>query len=45
MNFECKNCRYRFKSDLDQKNKSCPYCGKKSIIPESTVDELLSEID
>jgi len=45
MNFVCKNCNYRFESKLDQKGKSCPYCGNRSVIAEPTADDLLEEAE
>jgi len=41
--FVCKNCDYRFKSELEQVGKKCPYCGKEGIIRELSAEELLNE--
>lgn len=39
----CKNCNYRFESQIERKGRKCPYCGKDSVIEEPSVDELLME--
>ncbi|MBI3623785.1 hypothetical protein HY212_06940 [Candidatus Pacearchaeota archaeon] len=41
--YRCRNCNYRFDSQIDRTGKSCPYCGKNSIIEEPNVDQLLME--
>ena len=41
--FICKNCGYKFNSELEQNKKKCPYCGKIGIIKEPSAEELLKE--
>ena len=43
MRFVCKHCGYRFESSNSQKERSCPYCGNKSIIDEPNADDLLND--
>jgi len=45
MKFVCKECNYRFESDLDQKDKLCPYCGEKGVEKEKSADEMLKDVD
>lgn len=42
-NFICKNCNYRFKSELDRIGKMCPYCGENKVIAEQNAEEILKE--
>lgn len=41
--FICKNCNYRFESELEQIKRKCPYCGQIKIIKEPTAEDLLKE--
>ncbi|GBE20430.1 hypothetical protein BMS3Abin17_01171 [archaeon BMS3Abin17] len=41
--FACKNCNYRFNSEVNHTEKKCPYCGKKDVIKEPSAEELLKE--
>lgn len=44
MKFVCNECNYRFKSENESSEKSCPYCGKKAVIPEPDAEKLLEEV-
>ncbi|HLC77875.1 MAG TPA: hypothetical protein VJH92_02015 [Candidatus Nanoarchaeia archaeon] len=39
----CRECNYRFESQLPRNGRKCPYCGKDRVREEPTVDELLME--
>ena len=39
--YMCENCRYRFNSEQDYKNKACPYCGEKSVASQKSAQDLL----
>ena len=42
--FVCRNCNYRFESELKQKNKKCPYCNEAGgLIEEPSAEDLLLE--
>jgi DNA-directed RNA polymerase subunit RPC12/RpoP len=44
--YTCGNCRYRFNSEQDYKNKPCPYCGEKHVTEQRSAQELLDfELD
>lgn len=43
--FICNHCKYRFESQRDQKDRNCPYCGRKEIGKERTAEELLDECE
>jgi len=45
MRYICKNCNYRFESAYNQEGKSCPYCGKKQVVPEGDAQNLLEDVD
>ena len=37
----CKQCRYRFESEVEKTKKKCPYCGAGEIVKEPDAEELL----
>lgn len=39
----CKNCEYRFESEINREGKKCPYCGEKTLIHEPDAEELIEE--
>lgn len=43
MKFVCLNCNYRFESETNSLEKSCPYCGKTNVIKEPSAEDLLNE--
>ena len=43
MKFICKGCKYRFESELDQTNRTCPYCGVTGIEEEPDAQGLLED--
>lgn len=43
--FVCESCRYRFKSQSDQKGKKCPYCNKTTIIKEPSAEDIIRDLD
>ncbi len=40
--FVCKNCGYRFESELLE-NKKCPYCGEMKADIEPSAEDLVEE--
>ncbi len=41
----CKNCKYRFSSNREAKEIICPYCGKKEVKKEESIDDILKSIE
>ncbi len=40
--FVCKNCNYKFDSEVERRDKPCPYCGKEMVMKDLNADELLN---
>jgi predicted Zn-ribbon and HTH transcriptional regulator len=44
--FRCKNCNYRFKTELEKNPARCPNCGEShGITREQSAEELLNDGD
>ena len=41
MKFICENCGYRFDSGYDRRDSSCPYCQEKTVVAESSAEDLV----
>ena len=41
MRYVCKNCNYRFNSEIKEAKKRCPYCGKLEAEKEQSAEELI----
>jgi DNA-directed RNA polymerase subunit RPC12/RpoP len=39
--FACKNCNYKFTSEVEQRDKVCPYCGKKAVMKDFDAEDLI----
>ena len=44
--YRCRNCNYRFSSQIDATKKACQNCGEKNFIaPEESAEDLVSSSD
>lgn len=42
--YVCKECGYRYDSNLKGVGKKCPYCGKEKVAKEPAAEELIEEV-
>lgn len=42
--FVCKNCKYKFKRELDEEVEKCPVCNKENLEKEQDAEEIIKEV-